>query len=645
MMSNYLFEDSDSDTTQLQTNSANSDATQLLTTPSAEQTPPQQPQQQSTKQSAKFADNLTVQYVIGEGAVGRVYFAYDEALGRRVAIKELLDNTEQLDLSEQERQRLEKSFIHEAKITGKLEHPGIIPVYQLSYRPNAGAYYVMRYVKGGETLEAKINKIQLSPADQIAAKRIKLIDTLIAACDAVAYAHSKGVIHRDLKPSNIISGQFGETMVLDWGLAQVLRDSDDDFFSSIHHHQQDTYSDNTLMDGVGTPRYMAPEQLSGKANRTSDVYSLGVILFKILTGSFPYKGSSEEIEAKLLSNDPSPSPNAYTKSISPELCAICEKAMAKNPDDRFSNAGELAEQLKAYRDGRMVNIYTYSRHELLRRFIARNKPLVFMVTIVLITILMGAAFSVHYAIQMDKARAEAEKSLVSVTGLGDQAQAEAGQMATAISAGVELLFADMKKTVAQLNSQQLSANKQRQDILNLLHAQYPDFISFTVENSNALQVNFGWKAQVQQFEEPVLIKENGKLLLMFLVPLQSQDATIRYLVGKALPEQVLPKFFSSNAGGGHLRDIWLMRDDGLIVYDKEAVYRGTNIFTDAVNTQSPSIVAFAQIVADKPSGIGYYFFANSENHKVSKIAAWQTLLFAHKSWKIIVDYTYMISHD
>jgi eukaryotic-like serine/threonine-protein kinase len=581
--------------------------------------------------------------VIGEGAVGRVYFAYDQALGRRVAVKELLNSTAQQSLSPPERQRLEKSFIHEAKITGKLEHPGIIPVYELNYRDGGSAYYVMRYVKGGETLEEKIDKIQLSAAEHIPAKRMQLIDTLIAACDAVAYAHSKGVIHRDLKPANIICGKFGETMVLDWGLAQVLRDSDDDFFTETHHHQQDTYSDNASMDGVGTLRYMAPEQFHGKANRASDVYSLGVILFKILTGVLPYTGNWEQIAAQLSDNKPPPSPAAYNDRVSPALSAICTKALAKNPDDRFKDAGELAEQLKAYRDGRMVNIYTYSRQELFQRFLAKNKALVSMIAGVFIAIVIGAGFSVHYAVQMNQARAEAEKSLVLVTGFGEQAQEQAGHIANLIQAGIELLFADMKKTAAQLDSS-AQAPQTVQTVLSRLHAQYPGFLAFTVED-NAAQAVPGWKMQAVQFEEPVFIKEQEKLILMFIVPFKAQDGTLRYLTAKALPEQVLPKFFPPDVSSSRLRDIWLMRDDGLVFYDKENRYRGTNLFTDNVNTESPSVVAFGEIASDKHDGIGYYFFTNQDGHKVSKIAAWQTILFPHHSWKIVVNYTYRVSRD
>lgn len=635
-MSNYLFQEPGSDS--ISESELNSATTQVSMKPSSESSQ----SQFSSESHATFAENLAIQNIIGEGAVGRVYLAYDKAIGRRVAVKELLKNPLHQNLSEQERQQLERSFIHEAKITGKLEHPGIIPVYQLGYHETGTAYYVMRYVKG-ETLEEKLTKCQKSKPEQAVTQRLKLLDTLIDACDAIAYAHSKGVIHRDLKPSNIIGGKFGETIILDWGLAQALEDGDEDFFNTVQNHQQHTYSDSRQNSSVGTLRYMAPEQLSGKASRASDVYSLGVVLFKIITGYLPYKGNNHEIEAQLLSNAPSPSPNRYLGTISPELGAICEKAMAKNPDDRFRDAGELAYQLKAYRDGRMVNIYSYSKQELFRRFLAKNKLLVAMLGVLFIAIVVGSVFSVHYAIQMDKARAQAEKALVSVTALGDQAQAEANDIAAAINTGITALFADMKKTASLLNNP-AQKNPPVQELLQALHTQYPDFTSFTIENSQTLPVNLGWKTEELPFNAPIMIKENGKLMLMFLVPLQKQGQAVNYLTAKVFPDRVLPKFFPIGVSTSQPKDIWLMLEDGLVFYDKEEKYRGTNIFTDTINNESPSVVAFGHLIIDRPYGISYYSFSDL-GKKISKIAAWKTIDFNEKkkSWKIIVDYTYMTS--
>lgn len=589
----------------------------------------------SADKTVTFTENLTIQRVIGEGGVGRVYLAYDEAIGRRVAVKELLDIA-QID------PQLEKSFIHEAKITGKLEHPGIIPVYQLGYRDDGRAYYVMRYVRG-DTLEEQLYKCQQSSAELSFSKRMKLLDTLIGACDTLAYAHSKGVIHRDLKPSNIISGKFGETIILDWGLAQALDDnSDDDFFRSVQEQQAHTYSDYNNTQSMGTLRYMAPEQLQGKAaSKASDVYSLGVILFKLITGDLPYKGNSQDIQAQLLSDKPSPSPNRYIGTISPELGAICEKAMAKNPYDRFADASELTCQLKAYRDGRMVNIYSYSKQELFRRFLAKNKFIVSMFALLFAAIVGGAIFSIHYAMQMHLAREKVEEALISVTALGKQAQEQANIISANITSNIDELFADMKKTVTQLSTFPPAAQN---ELLETLRKQYPSFTSFTIENNDTI-TQLGWKDATHKFDAPIIINENGKVVLIFLSPLQKQNQASGYLVARVCPEKVLPYLFPAEMNSSHPKDIWLMKEDGLIFYDVKEKYRGTNVFTDRIHNLSASFVAFGQLTQGKSNGVGYYSFQDN-GEKISKIASWQTVNFpGAKSWKIIVDYTYMVQHD
>ncbi len=597
-----------------------------------------------------FGDNLTVQGIVGEGGGGRVYLVYDESIGRHVAVKEICHHADNYRaLSTLEREEQKKSFIHEAKITGKLEHPSIVPIYELGSGTDDEPYYVMRYIKG-ETLEERLDKTQKTYAKAAFNKRMKLLDTLVDVCDAVAYAHSKGVIHRDLKPSNIISGKFGETLILDWGLAQALDDGDDTyFFRHVQAHQADTYSDTASTLGVGTIRYMAPEQLKGKAAKVSDVYSLGVILFKIITGSLPYKGNNQAIQTQLLNNKPSPTPNHYMgvnapelADMSPELGAICEKAMAKNPNDRFADAAELARQLKDYRDGRMVNIYSYSKQELFRRFIAKNKISVVMIIALFISITAGGAFSVHYAMEMKDAREKAEEALISVTALGETAQEQATNITQTIDANMQELFTDMKITAGQIDALTIHKTESEAKLLKILHQEYPKFTTFKIDGNAAIPATLGWKFGVHKIDAPIASIEKGRLSLTFIVPLK-EGKQIRYLMAKVFPETVISSFFPIEIDSKHPKDIWIMQEDGVIIFDVDQQYRGTNLFINDVNRHSQSVIAFGNQVLEKSQGISYYSFIEN-NQKIFKIAAWQTLEFPQaKSWKIIVNYIYMTS--
>jgi serine/threonine-protein kinase len=315
--------------------------------------------------------------------------------------------------------------------------------------------------------------------------------------------------------------------------------------------------------------------------------------------------------------------------------------MAKNPFDRFADAGELSAQLKAYRDGRMVNIYSYSKKELFRRFLAKNKFIVVMFTLLLSVIVAGAIFSIHYAMQMEEARTKAEEALVSVTALGEQAQVQANIIAKNIDINADELFANMEKTASQLA---VLPTKEQQKLLDNLHNEYPAFSSFTIESGRTI-IGLSWKAIPQQLDGPIVITEKGKTILILVVPVPRQNQTIDYLVAKAAPEQVLPRLFPTEVTSSQQQDIWIMKQDGLIFYDKEEQYRGTNIFSDTLNNQSPSVVAFGRLSVSKPEGVGYYSFPDN-GKTIFKIAAWQTVNFSEtKNWKIVVNYSYMVRDD
>ncbi|MDO8843639.1 MAG: serine/threonine-protein kinase [Methylicorpusculum sp.] len=588
----------------------------------------------SNKTNPAFSDHLAILDIIGEGGVGRVYLAYDETIGRRVAVKELLEEFHTPENPADT--EIENSFVHEAKITGKLEHPGIVPVYELGRKADGRPYYAMRYIKG-QTLEQQLRKTPQSDVEDTFSQRIKLLGILIDVCNTLAYAHAKGVIHRDLKPGNVISGNFGETIVVDWGLAQVFDDDDNTYFyREALTHQRHTLSDSSSTEVLGTPAYMAPEQFNGMSGKTSDVYSLGIILFRIITGTLPYRGPLDEIEQQIKSDNRTPSPKQFNPSAPPELIAICEKAIHKDPALRFANAGELAEQLKAFRDGRMVNIYAYSKQELLRRFLAQNKFTVIMTALLFLTVAAGAGFSVHYAKQMHSAKTEAEQALSLVTAYGELSQHQAKTVAAAIASKSARLISDMKQAADKISADSNS----EQAVLKELHNHYPRFDSFSLRKASEVFSLFS--ASDENSQAPTVNVENDHLSLIFRSPISENGTIVNYIEAVMYPEKVFPDFFPTVLKSvDRPRDIWIMRSDGLILYDANSKLVGTNLFIDQGIWSSPSLLAFARLTLVEDDSIGYYSFIDG-NTEFYKIAAWNSVKFDGEfSWKIIVNYTYL----
>jgi serine/threonine protein kinase len=596
------------------------------------------PAAQHKKQQSQFTKNFRIEGVIGEGGVGRVYLAYDKIIGRQVAVKEILD------YSPGKNSELIYSFIHEAKITGKLEHPGIIPIYKIGNRLPNGPYYVMKHIKG-ITMEDQFRSFAENSDDDHFKQRIKLLDPLIDVCEALAYAHSKGVIHRDIKPDNIISGKFGETIIIDWGLAQVIDDDNTQFYNKVKNHQQRTFSDLQSTSTVGTPRYMAPEQMTGHACKASDVYSLGVILFRIITGRFPYNGSADDIEKQLGNDKPTPSPFKFSPSAPAELVAICEKATAKSAAHRFADANELLNQLNDYRSGRMINIYHYSKRELIRRFFSRNKLLVSMLSLLFVAIITGTGFALHYAYQMNLAKNEAVQALGVITTFVERAQKQANLITSTIRTSAGALKADLVQsanTLSQLNQSDIARENL---ILSQLQDEYPRFESFSITHAKSLsaELSLGWKTDAQKYDAPIVKIQDSRLEIIFRTPIKKEDHIERYLEAKMYPEKVIPALFPiAPVSASNPRDIWIIRNDGQIIYDKNINYLGKNLFTDLRNKLTPSLVSFAQLTFKDDEGVGYYTFTD-EDKKIEKVASWDSIQFSEtERWIIIVTYPYLI---
>jgi tetratricopeptide (TPR) repeat protein/tRNA A-37 threonylcarbamoyl transferase component Bud32 len=307
--------------------------------------PPLQPQVRSPR------------YAVGKfharGGIGEVWLAKDTEIGRQVALKRL--RKKRLDQKER--------FLAEAQITGQLEHPGIVPVHDLGIDEDGQAFYVMSFIRGRplrEAIEAHHAGGPVS-AEAREVERARLLEVFVKVCQAVAYAHHRGVIHRDLKPENVMLGPFGEALVLDWGMAKVLNQPE---LPAGAEPVQPHYSSGSSETGegavMGSPAYMAPEMAEGRAaaaDERTDVYLLGATLYHILTGRAPRQGSSHSEVIELARTTPPPSPRRIKPDVPRALDAVCMKAMAHRPEDRYAGALALAEDMERYLAGAPVSAY------------------------------------------------------------------------------------------------------------------------------------------------------------------------------------------------------------------------------------------------------------------------------------------------
>ena len=324
---------------------------------------------------------------LARGAMGSILRAFDPNLDRELAMKVILD-----DEDGSRARALLPRFLQEARVTGQLEHPGIVPVHELGFDGEGRVYFTMPRIEGTD-LSTILRRCRDGDGEW---PLTRVLGLLSRATDALAFAHSRGVVHRDLKPANIRVGSFGETYVMDWGLAKVLREEDAPEESEVPESAFDLGPLHTRVGSViGTPHYMPPEQAAGdqeSIDARTDVYAMGAILYELLSGRPPYGDDDARAEAvieEVLRGPPAPI-GTGGRRVPAELASIAERAMARDPALRYPSMVEMAADLRAYLEDRVVRAHRTGAVAELRAWVRRNRGTAASLLVLLLVSLGGA---------------------------------------------------------------------------------------------------------------------------------------------------------------------------------------------------------------------------------------------------------------
>jgi eukaryotic-like serine/threonine-protein kinase len=373
----------------------------FLEVPAAALTPPD-PNPSAETADAPSPGPYTDLTTHARGGLGEVFRGTDPVLNRTVAVKRLLD--QHADVPGRRRR-----FLLEAEVTARLEHPGVVPVYGLFRGTGGRPEYAMRFVQG-PTLWDAIRDYHAGPADPVAFRR--LFQSFLQVCQTVAYAHSRGVIHRDLKPQNVMLGKFGETLVVDWGLAKVVgrptEVQEEPAAESTLVPESGSQDETAMGSAVGTPAYMSPEQAAGRwdvIDHRSDVYGLGAVLYTVLTGKPPLeKGNWPELQQKIQRGD-FPRPRQMKPDVPRPREAVCLRAVALDPAARYQSAQALATDVEHWLADEPVAAYREPVWSRARRWAKRHRTLVSAAAVLLVTAVVGLSVG---AVLLDRARVETD---------------------------------------------------------------------------------------------------------------------------------------------------------------------------------------------------------------------------------------------
>jgi serine/threonine protein kinase len=384
---------------------------------------------------------------VARGGMGAIFRVWDEQLRRHLAMKVILGKGETLRSGSSphvDPVHLAR-FLEEARVTGRLDHPGIVPVHELGLDSEGRVYFTMKLVKGRD-----LRKIfDLVFEQKEGWNETRALAVILKACEALAYAHDKGVIHRDLKPSNVMVGNFGEVFVMDWGLARVLGKEDrhdiriqPDSTAALAPTSSGTLDEGeaeidspiVTMDGdvIGTPAYMPPEQARGEIEKLgprADVYGVGAMLYHLLARQMPYapadaRMTNREILDAVLAGPPRPL-HDINKEVPAELVAICEKAMARDAERRYANTSALGEDLRAFLEHRVVGAYEAGTWAETRKWVQRNTPLAASLAGAVFLLVVGLATSLVFKSRADENAVLAEQRATETAAQASIAEANA----------------------------------------------------------------------------------------------------------------------------------------------------------------------------------------------------------------------------
>lgn len=344
------------------------------------------------------------------GGLGEVLTARDGELNREVAVKRL-QSPRARDTESRSR------FIREAEITGQLEHPGVVPIYGLGTAADGSPVYAMRFIRGDNFQQAieRFHDAEVpgrDPGERTLAFR-QLLSRLVSVCNTLAYAHSRGILHRDVKPGNILLGDFGETLVVDWGLAKTVRDE-----AAAGKDQESTPNSADLTrDGaiVGTPAFMSPEQagaIGASVGPASDVYSLGATLYTLLVGKPPFGEGRVQTVLDAVRCGNFVRPRQVNPRVEPALEAVCLKAMSVRPTDRYSTALALAADLEQWLAGEPVTAWPEPLLLQMRRWMRRRSTLVAVAVVGLIAAAVVTVLTTMWLAAAETGRLARERAAV-----------------------------------------------------------------------------------------------------------------------------------------------------------------------------------------------------------------------------------------